>query len=75
MTGTEITRAIRNYRGKVSIPSLFGANVPYIYAEKQDLIQYFAAIGDEETGLVLRSDNGDAHLAPQTKRNVEYADL
>ena len=62
MTGTEIARAIRNYKGKVSIPAVFGANVPYIYAEKQDLIHYFAAIGDEETGLVFRADDGDAHI-------------
>ncbi len=62
MTGTEIARAIRNYKGKVSIPALFGANVPYIYAEKQDLIQHFAVIGNEETGLVFRAADGDAHI-------------
>lgn len=62
MTGTEIARAIRNYKGKVSIPAMFGADVPYIYAEKQDLIQHFAAIGDVETGLMFCADEGDAHI-------------
>jgi glycerol kinase len=50
MTGKEIARLVKAHKGKVSIPALFGNDAPYIYAEKQDLIDHFARQGDHEKG-------------------------
>jgi hypothetical protein len=62
MTGKEIAKAIKAHKGKVSIPALFGNDAPYIYAEKQDLVDHFSRMGDNETGCEFRNSNGDAFV-------------
>lgn len=65
MTGFELAKAVRNCKGKVSAPVLMGADVPYIYVEKTDLIRVLQGIGNSESGMRLeREDDGeDFYLA------------
>ncbi|MGF6996741.1 hypothetical protein [Paraburkholderia sp. GAS32] len=61
MTGIELAKAIRAATGKVSIPMLAVNEVPYINAEKSDLIAWARRIGDGETFMTLERD-GDAWM-------------
>lgn len=61
MTGNEIIKHIRAYKGKVHVSANIGAEDDYyIVAEKQDLIRHFRRFfKDEETGMEFRiSENG-----------------
>jgi hypothetical protein len=62
MTGKEIAGLVKAHKGKVSVPALFGNDAPYIYAEKQDLIDHFARQGNQETGCEFRNNDGDAFV-------------
>lgn len=57
MTGKELVAALRKAKGKISAPILFGEhNVPYLFVEKADLMQYVAKWGDKETGMTIEND-------------------
>lgn len=50
MTGNELKKAIKSAKGKISVPMWTPNDVPYIFAEKADLIRCAANIpihGDE----------------------------
>lgn len=60
MTGYELAKAVRNCKGKLSVPVLLGADVSYIYVQKADLIRTLTGIGNTESGMRLeREDGGD----------------
>lgn len=56
MTGNELAKAIRSASGKVAIPMLAVKEVPYIYAQKSDLIEWARKIGEAETFMTIERD-------------------
>lgn len=56
MTGLELARAIRAAKGKIAIPMNAGDQMPYIFAEKQDLIAWANGQGAAETGMRVEPD-------------------
>lgn len=53
MTGHQLAKAIRNAKGKISVPVLTPNDAPYIYVEKGDLIRWAEGCGDVETEMCL----------------------
>ena len=61
MTGFDLARAMRAAKGKIAIPMNAGEQMPYIFAEKRDLIAWATGMGDAETGMTLEPD-GDTFM-------------
>jgi hypothetical protein len=53
MTGKNLAKAIREAKGKVSVPVMAVNDVSYIYAEKASLIEWAREIGEGETFMTL----------------------
>jgi len=68
MTGSEIAKAIKAHRGKVSVRAVLGDDSPYLFAEKQSLFDHFQRAGNSETGVALNIECGYAFIEPETNK-------
>lgn len=65
MTSLEIVKRIKAHKGKIQVLVLFGEDIAYIYAEKQDLIRHFTqdpSTADTETGVSFRVQDSEAFI-------------
>lgn len=56
MIGIELAAKILKTPGKISVPVLVGNDVAYIYAQKNDLIEWAIGCGQSETGMTIGPD-------------------